>query len=82
MLDIRETEEVAVLGVVAGVGGDGEFFVGMGVEGGVLVGGFGWGGFFLLFGVAGSRQDAESYYEGRNCRDAIGLHGLVDYHLG
>ena len=46
VLDVGQAEEVAVLGVVAGVGGDGDVLVGMGVEGGVLVGGFGGGRFF------------------------------------
>ncbi len=41
VLDVGEAEEVAVLGVVAGVGGDGDVLVGVGVEGGVLSGGFG-----------------------------------------
>src|ERR1700677_2217450 len=47
VLDVGETEEVAVFGVVARVGGDGEVFAGVGVEGGILAGGVGWGGFFV-----------------------------------
>ncbi len=47
VLDVGETEEVAVFGVVAGVGGDGEVLVGMGVEGGVLGGRFGRRRFFV-----------------------------------
>src|ERR1700677_661546 len=47
VLDVGETEEVAVFGVVARVCGDGEVFAGVGVEGGILAGGVGWGGFFV-----------------------------------
>ena len=39
MLDVGQAEEVAVPLVVAGFGGDGDLLIGMGVEGGVLVGG-------------------------------------------
>ena len=41
MLDVRQAEEGALFGVVAGVGGDGEALAGMGVVGGVLGGGLG-----------------------------------------
>ncbi len=58
--DVGETEEVAVFGVEAGIGGDGDFFRGVGVEGRVLRSGFGGRG--LLFarerGVMAARTRA------------------------
>ena len=47
VLDVGQAEEAAVLGIVAGVGGDGDVLVGVGVEGGVLGGGLGGRGFFV-----------------------------------
>ena len=81
VLDVGESEEVAVFRVGAGIGGDGEFFVRVSVEGGILVGGFCRGSFFL-FGLERGGKEAEGNCEKRNCGDPIGLHGQVDYHLG
>ena len=88
VLDVGEAEERAVFGIVAGVGGDGDFFVGVGVEGGVLGGGLDGGGLPLFFGVEGDCQEAGGYEERgnlrnwRNLQGSLGLHGQVDYHLG
>ena len=64
VLDVRETEEVAVFGVVAGFGGDGDLFFGVGIEGRVLIGGLcgrGLPGF--VGGEGGYRKQAScSYY--------------------
>ena len=61
MLDVGEAEEVAVFGVVAGVGGDGDVLVGVGVEGGVLVGRF-WRRSFFVGGEEVGCEEA-----GRGC---------------
>jgi len=53
VLDVGQAEEGAELGVVAGVGRDGDVLVGVGVEGGVLAGGLGGLGAFLVRGVGG-----------------------------
>jgi hypothetical protein len=53
VLDVRQAEERAELGIVAGVGGDGDVLVGVGVVGGVLGGGFGGLGGFVVGGVGG-----------------------------
>lgn len=81
MLDVGEAEEVAVFGVVAGFGGYGDLFVGVGVEGGVLGGGFG-GRRFLFPGVERCCEEAGGYQERGKLGEAVGLHGQVDYHLG
>jgi len=61
VLDVREAEELAVFGVVAGVGGNGEVLVGVSVEGGVLVGWF-WGRSFFVGGVeAGCKEAGRGY---------------------
>ena len=57
--DVGETEEFAVLDVVAGFGGYGDVLVGVGVEGGVLVGGFGRAGLFFV-GEGGLVRAAEA----------------------
>ncbi len=54
VLDVGEAKEVAVPGVVAGFGGDGDLLFGVSVEGGVLVGGlYGRG----LSGFVGGEAD-------------------------
>ena len=63
VLDVGQAEEVAVLLVVAGFGGDGDLLVGVGVEGGVLVGGLcrrGLSG--LVGGVGVDREEAGCSY--------------------
>jgi len=47
VLNVGEAEEVAVLGVVTWVGGDGYVLVGVSVEGGVLIGWFRRRSFFV-----------------------------------
>ena len=83
MLDVREAEEVAVLGVVAGFSRHGDEFFRVGIECGVLVGGF-WGRGLSGF-VRRKRSNREearcSNYQERNLREWVGLHGQVDYHL-
>ncbi len=66
VLDVGETEEAAVFGVDAGVGGDGDVLVGVGVEGGVLGGGFGGWGFFFLLGEGWAGEGAGKG-EGKRC---------------
>jgi len=53
VLDVGQAEEVAVFRVVAGFGGDGDVLVGVGVEGDVLVCGFGWRSLAGFVGGAG-----------------------------
>jgi hypothetical protein len=56
--EVGQTEEPAEVGVVAGLGRDGNVLVGMSVVGGVLGCGFwGWGGF--VGGVGGDREDGK-----------------------
>ena len=81
VLDVGETKEVAVFGVVARVGGDGEVLVGMGVVRDILVGWFG-GGSLFVGGECVDREEADcSYYYERNRGERVGLHGQVDYDL-
>ena len=61
VLDVGETEEVAVFGVVAGVCGDGDLLVGVVVVGSVLGGGFDGGRLLLLFGVERGCEEAGRY---------------------
>jgi hypothetical protein len=58
VLDVFEAEEAAGPGVVAGLGGEGDVLGGVGVEDGVLGGGFG-GGRGLVVGGAGGEGQAE-----------------------
>ena len=84
VLDVGQAEEVAVFGVVAGFGGDGDLLVGVGVEGGVLVGGFGGRGLSGFVGGEGrltARRQVVVTTRKRNLRESVGLHGQVDYHL-
>ena len=61
VLDVRQAEEAALLGVVAGIGGDGDVLVGVGVVGGVLGGGLGgWRGFVSAAWAAGGRRQSRS----------------------
>jgi len=55
VLDVGKAKEVAVFGVGAGVGGDGDLLAGVGVRGEVLACGFGGRGFFAggIHGGAG-----------------------------
>jgi hypothetical protein len=63
VLYVGQAEEVAVFGVVAGLGGDGNLLFGMGVEGGVLVGGIGgWGFPGLVGGTTGYCEEASCSY--------------------
>ena len=56
--EVGQAEEGAELGVVAGLGGDGDVLVGMGVVGGILSGGLGrWGG--LVGSGCEDREDTE-----------------------
>lgn len=83
MGDVGETEEVAVLLVVAGVDGDGDVLCGVSVVGGVFGGGFGGWGFFVG-GVGGQGAG-----EGQRCGNekagdgsvAVGS-GEVRIHVG
>jgi len=59
VLDVWQTEEGALVGVVAGVGGDGDTLVGVGVVGGVAGGGLGWRGGALTGGAHGKGREAE-----------------------
>ena len=59
VLDVWQTEEGALVGVVAGVGGDGDTLVGVGVVGGVVGGGLGWRGGALTGGAGGEGCEAE-----------------------
>ena len=61
VLDVGEAEEGAVAGIVAGVSGDGEVFVGVGVEGWVLVRRFG-GGSLFVGGEGWGREEAGRSY--------------------
>jgi hypothetical protein len=58
VLHVLEAEEAAVLGLVAGLGSDGDVLFGMGVEGGILVGGLGWRS-SLVVGCEGRRDKAQ-----------------------
>ena len=71
--DVGEAEEVAVLLVVAGVDGDGDVLVGVGVEGCVVVCGLCWGGFFVG-GEGWSRKGAGGKCDAED-EGLIGLHG-------
>ncbi len=51
MLDVGEAEEAAQLRVVAGLGGDGEVLVGMGLVGRVCGGGAGRRNYFFVSGA-------------------------------
>ncbi len=77
VLEVGEAEEGAGVRVVAGVGCDGDLFVGMGVVGGVLGGGFGgWGGFGV--GLGGERDGEESDGEEGEEVSAVGVHaGMI-----
>jgi hypothetical protein len=46
VLDVGQAEELALLGVVAGVGGDGDVLVGVGVEAGYSAAGLAGGAVF------------------------------------
>jgi len=81
VLDVGQAEEVAIFGIVAGLGGDSDFFVGVHIECGVLGGGFGGRG-FLVAGAEGRGGEREGQCQERDFGDAVGLHGQVDYHLG
>jgi len=86
--DVREAEEGAVFGVVAGVDCDGDFFVGVGIDSGVFGGGTGRGRFFVG-GVGVGWEDTEDGSDGEaeggnQVEDgaAVGperVHGLIDY---
>ena len=54
MLDVGQAEVGAELGVGAGLGGDGDVFVGVGVAGDVVCGGFGGGCLARLVGGVGT----------------------------
>jgi len=64
VLDVGQTEKGTVFGIVARLGGDGDLFFRMGVEGGVLIGGiWGWGLPGFVGGNAGDCEEAGcSYY--------------------
>ena len=86
MGDVGETEEAAVALAVAGIDGDGDVFVGVGVVGGILGGGFGGWGFFVS-GVGrrgggeaedGQRGGDEAETRGEAGREAVLIHaGLI-----
>ena len=57
VLDVGQAEEAAQLGVVAGVGGDGDVLVGMGVVGGVLGGGLGRRSGPVVGGAGGQAEE-------------------------
>ena len=61
VLDVGEAEEGAVAGIVAGVGGDGEVLVGVGVEGCVLVRRFSGGSLFVGGEGRGREEAGRSY---------------------
>ncbi len=75
VLDVREAKEVAVFGVVAGLGGDADLLFGVGIECGILVRGLcgrrSSGFVFVHAGGKGSyREEAGcSYYQERNLRE-------------
>lgn len=76
---VGKAEEVAVAGVVAGFCGDGDALVGVGIEGGVLVGELGWRGLFVCSVGAGGEEAGGKDDAGGEGQ--IGLHGQVDYDL-
>ena len=81
VLHVFEAEEAAIAGIVTRLGGDGDVLVGMSVEGGVLIGRFGWRGFFVGCKSIGGNEASKSYYCAENLWGRVGLHGQVDYHL-
>lgn len=66
VLDVGQAEEVAVFGIVAWVGGDGKVLVRVGVEGGVLGCGFGWGRFLVCGEGVGCEEAGCRAQEKRN----------------
>jgi len=77
VLDVGEAEEAAVGGLGAGIGGDGDVFFLVGVEGEVLGGGQGgWGGFFLFgVGVGGEEGAGEKGERGGGDSGSRRWHG-------
>jgi hypothetical protein len=80
---VGEAEEVAIVGTGAGIDGDGDVIVGVGVEGGVLIRGAHWRSFFAGGkGGRGGKAGGEQYEKnGLQDADLVGLHGQVDYDL-
>ena len=85
VLDVGETEEVAVVRVGAGFGGDGDVLLGVGIEGDVLVSGLGGRGDLFVGGEGRSCEGCEGGCAEERLQEEsegpVGLHGQVDYHL-
>jgi hypothetical protein len=71
VLDVAQTEEVAVSGVVAGLSGDGDLLFGVGIEGRILIRGLCGGRLPGFVGGMGSNREETrcSYYQERNLRE-------------